>query len=59
MRQADTPFACLRRLRETMRAHGIEDADSTARLMITRVLKISMAQVFTTKVMPTAWGTKY
>lgn len=45
MRQADTPFACLRRLRETMRAHGIEDADSTARLMITRVLKISMAQV--------------
>ena len=42
---ADTPSVCLRRIRETMRAHGIEDADSTARLMITRVLKIPMAQV--------------
>ena len=41
---ADTPSVCLRRIRETMRAHGIEDADSTARLMITRVLKIPMAQ---------------
>ena len=43
--RADMPSVCLRRIRETMQAHGIEDADSTARLMITRVLKIPMAQV--------------
>lgn len=45
MRQADTPFGCLRGLREMMKAHGIEDADSTARMMVTRILNKPMAQL--------------